>query len=186
MDVLVLYASKHGHTEKVAARVAAAAEAAGAVAHLRCVAGSPEEVAPGDYDLVIVGASIHAGRHQREIVDWAVAHHTALALVPSALFTVCLTAAEETDEARATTRRYLDEFVEATGWTPWKTVTLAGALQYREYGFATRLLIRRLMRRAGRPTDAAHDYDYTDWDAVERFARECVGMAVEPAGLSRG
>ena len=68
--------------------------------------------------------------------------------------------------------RYLDDFVEQTGWTPARATTFAGALQYREYDFATRLLMRLLMRRMHHPTDASRDYDYTDWDAVDRWAHE--------------
>jgi len=53
------------------------------------------------------------------------------------------------------------------------------ALQYREYDFVTRLVMRVLMRRAGHTTDVWRDHEYTDWDAVERFARDCVAMAAE-------
>ena len=107
---------------------------------------------------------------------WARRHHTTLATRPSAFFSVCLTAADDTEESHAATRRYLDEFVEATGWTPTRAMTFAGAIQYREYDFATRLLIRLLMRKGGHPTDTSHDHDFTDWDAVERFAHECAGL----------
>ncbi|MDP9134812.1 MAG: hypothetical protein M3N56_08290 [Actinomycetota bacterium] len=34
------------------------------------------------------------------------------------------------------------------------------------------MLMRLLMRRMNHPTDASQDYDYTDWDAVERWAHE--------------
>jgi menaquinone-dependent protoporphyrinogen oxidase len=180
-DVLVLYASKHGHTEKVATRVAAAVEAVGATVKVHDVA-SPAHVEPSEYDAVIVGASIHAGHHQHDVVDWVTAHHTALNLRPSAFFSVCLTAADDTDESRAATRRYLDEFLDATGWIPSKTATFAGALQYREYDFATRLLVRLMMRKAGHPTDVTQDYDYTDWNAVERFAREFAGTVAGACG----
>ena len=121
---------------------------------------------------VVVGASVHAGHHQREIVNWARRHATSLGTVPSALFSVSLSAADDTDEARATTRKYIDDFVEATGWTPRRAISLAGALQYREYDFFTRLLIKMMMHRGGHPTDSGQDYDYTDWDAVERFGRQ--------------
>jgi menaquinone-dependent protoporphyrinogen oxidase len=50
-------------------------------------------------------------------------------------------------------------------------VSFAGALQYREYDFVTRLVMRVLMRRGDHPTDVTEDYDYTDWDDVERFGR---------------
>ena len=66
--------------------------------------------------------------------------------------------------------------LDKTGWIPRKTATFAGALQYREYDFATRLLVRLLMRKEGHPTDVSHDYDYTDWGAVDRFAHECSAL----------
>jgi menaquinone-dependent protoporphyrinogen oxidase len=170
--ILILYASTHGHTAKIAARIAATLQDDGATIDLhRLDAGRSQPVLP-DYDAVIVGASIHAGHHQRALVKWAERHHTALGLTPSAFFSVCLTAADDTDESRAATRGYLDDFVEHTGWTPSESTTFAGAVQYREYDVATRALMRLLMRRMHHPTDASQDYDYTDWDAVERWAHE--------------
>ena len=72
---------------------------------------------------------------------------------PSAFFSVCLTAADDSEESRTATREYLDEFVERTGWTPHRSTTFAGALQYREYDFPTRLLMRLLMHECiTRPT----------------------------------
>jgi menaquinone-dependent protoporphyrinogen oxidase len=170
--ILVLYASTHGHTAKIAARIAAALEADGATVDLRELRANETEPAPPDYDAVILGASIHAGHHQRALVQWAERHHTALDLTPSAFFSVCLTAADDTDESRAATRGYIDDFVEQTGWTPGRSVTFAGAVQYREYGVATRAVMRLLMRHMHHPTDASQDHDYTDWDAVERWAHE--------------
>jgi menaquinone-dependent protoporphyrinogen IX oxidase len=32
-----------------------------------------------------------------------------------------------------------------------------------------------MMKRGGHPTDTSRDYDYTHWDAVERFGREFAG-----------
>jgi menaquinone-dependent protoporphyrinogen oxidase len=180
--VLLLHASTHGHTSKIAARIAGVLEAEGFRVDVRKSPVRAEDACPRDYDAVLVGASIHAGHHQKEIVAWARAHHTTLTLRPTAFFSVCLTAADDTEESRAATRRYIDEFVEATGWTPGRTVTFAGALQYRAYDFATRLVIRLLMRKGGRPTDTSRDHDFTDWAAVERFAREFAGaLAAVPA-----
>ncbi len=168
--ILVLYASTHGHTAKIAARVAATLEADGATVDLQPL--SKSQPVPSDYDAVVLGASIHGGHHQRALVKWAEQHHTALGLIPSAFFSVCLTAADDDEESRAATRGYLDDFVERTGWTPGHSTTFAGALQYREYDVATRALMRLLMRQKHHPTDASQDYDYTDWGAVERWAHE--------------
>jgi menaquinone-dependent protoporphyrinogen oxidase len=99
--ILVLHASSHGHTGRIAKRVAETIEATGfeAVLHRAGVDGG--DPSPSDFDAVIVGASIHAGHHQREVVQWAERHRTCLGLRPSAFFSVCLTAADDTEESRA-------------------------------------------------------------------------------------
>ena len=171
-QILVLYASTHGHTGKIAARIAAELERDGASVELRDIRAGGADASPDSYDAVVVGASIHAGHHQRELVDWAERNRAGLAASPSAFFSVCLTAADDTDESRAATRGSIDDFVERTGWTPDRTATFAGALQYREYDFVTRLMMRLLMRVGHHETDASRDHDYTDWDAVEAWAHE--------------
>lgn len=57
-------------------------------------------------------------------------------------------------------------------------MSFAGALQYREYNFPTRTLMRLLMRRGGHPTDTSRDYEYTDWVAVDRFADDFRELAL--------
>ncbi len=125
---------------------------------------------PLDYDGVIVAASVHEGKHQAAILDWLKHHAASLNGMPTAFASVCLAAADDTDEARAATREYIDDMEDDTGWTPTRSITVAGALQYREYDFVTRLVMRVLMRLGDHPTDISRDHEYTDWDAVERFA----------------
>lgn len=170
--ILVVYASTHGHTAKIAARLA---EAAGG-AEVREV-GAATDVLPRDYDVVVVGASVHGGSHQDVVMHWAREHAAALNGMPSAFFSVCLAAAEDTEESCQATRDYIDNFLDDTGWTTRRTTTFAGALQYLEYDFMTRLAMRLLMKRGDHPTDVSHDYDYTDWEAVDSFGRDCAGLA---------
>jgi len=140
-NALVIYASTHGHTAKIAAAVARALGDGGVSAQVHdAAAGS--RLDPAEYDLVVVGASIHAGHYQREIVDWVRRHHLVLGAMPAAFFSVCLTAAEDSGEAQEATSGYIDDFLADTGWTPRRTQTFAGALEYREYDFFTRLVMR--------------------------------------------
>jgi len=176
-EFLIVYSSTHGHNKKIAERVAKTLREDGGVPVL-FEASSALHVSPSDYDAVIVGGSIHVGHHQPEVVDWVKKHAIALTDMPSAFFSVCLTSADDTDEARATAQTFVDDFLDDTGWTPRKTAVFAGALQYLEYNLATRLLIKMMMKRDGRPTDTSRDYDYTDWDAVESFGHECASMLV--------
>ena len=167
--VLIVFASTHGHTAKVASRMETTIAAHGVEVSLREV-GEAREPPPPDYDGVIAAASVHAGRYQAAILDWLKHHATGLNGMPTAFVSVCLAAADDTDEARAATREYIDDMQDDTGWTPTRSITVAGALQYREYDFVTRLVMRVLMKHGDHPTDVTRDYEYTDWDAVERFA----------------
>lgn len=179
--VLLIYATTHGHTGKIAGRLAETLRGCGCEVDLRDIEGAGD-VDPGDYAAVVVGASVHVGRHQRAIVDWAKSHHAELTEVPSAFFSVSLTAVEDSDDARQTTQGCIDEFTNRTGWTPSLTTAIAGALQYREYDPFTRLLMRLKMSRGGHNTDTSHDHEYTDWESVDRFARNFASAAgVSPA-----
>lgn len=178
--ILIVYASTHGHTGKIAARIDRVLSQARHDCELRSVATEPD-LKLSDYDLVIVGASIHAGHHQKDLIEWVKRHATALNMTPSAFFSVCLSAVEDTDASRQATRDLLDDFEDRTGWMPRERMTFAGALQYREYDLVTRLALQVMMRRAGHPTDTSRDYDYTDWDAVEAFALECAALIATPA-----
>ncbi len=139
--ILITYASKHGHTGKIASRMADRIRERGAEVALHDVAAAPVP-RPAEYDVVIVGASIHAGHHQHDVVEWVRHHASDLNDMPSAFFSVCLTAADDTDEAREASRGYVDALLDATGWQAPVTATFAGAVQYLEYDFMTRLLMR--------------------------------------------
>jgi menaquinone-dependent protoporphyrinogen oxidase len=170
-QVLVLYASTHGHTARIAERVGATLREQHVDARVTRV-DPTSAVDPAEVDGIIVGASIHRGHHQQEILDWISAHRTTLGAMPSAFFSVSLTAAEDSDEARATTAELIDEVVESTGWTPVTTAAFAGALQFEEYNLPTRVLMRLIAHRQDPHVDVHVDTDYTDWAVVDRFAAD--------------
>lgn len=169
--VLVAYASKHGQTRLVAERIATVLSDLGLDADLRDLDQREADPWPPDYAGVVVAASVHAGHHQKSVKHWAQAHATTLGLKPSAFVSVSLTAADDSDEARARVRQLIDAFADETGWYPNETLACAGALRYREYDVATRVVMRLVARHQGAPTDLHEDVEFTDWEAVERFAR---------------
>jgi menaquinone-dependent protoporphyrinogen oxidase len=174
-EILIAVASRHGHTNKIATQIAAVLARHGHRVTLDPDVGDTDP-RPHRYDLVIAGAPVHAGRHPGALADWARRHATALNMRPSAFFSVCLSAAEDTEAARAAARGYLDDFEDRTGWLPRVRTTFAGALQYREYGLPTRLAMQVKMRLGHHPADIGRNYDYTDWHAVDAFARECAAL----------
>lgn len=183
-EMLIAYASTHGHTARVAARVAEVARDADLIVDLADL-GHGGEPDPWAYDVVVVGASVHAGHHQREVARWLRRRATRLNAMPSALFSVSLNAAEDSDEGREAARGYVDDLLDDTGWQPRRVARVAGAVQYLEYDPVTRLLIRLMMARGGHPTDTSHDHEYTDWEAVDAFARECAALVDTPRAALR-
>ena len=169
--LLLTYATTHGHTAKIADRLAAALRAHGLDVDLRDIKQVGDAV-PGSFDAVVVGASLHAGHHQRAMLKWVKANRDALADRPTMFFSVSLTAAEDAAEARESTQRCIDDFEEETGWKPTRSESVAGALQYREYDVFTRVLMRLKMRQGGHQADPSQDHEYTDWDALEQLAEE--------------
>ena len=170
---LVLYGSRHGHTAKIAGRIAGVLGEAGIEVDLRDIEHA-DELVPGAYEGVVLAGSVHQGKHAKELVAFAERHHTLLNELPTAFVSVSLTAADDTEESASETRRMIDEFLDETGLVPAVTEPVAGCLQYREYDFMTRLIMRMITRKHSDPEaqDVHRDHEYTDWDRLEAFARD--------------
>jgi menaquinone-dependent protoporphyrinogen oxidase len=171
---LVLYASAHGHTLKVAQRIAGRLREAGLHAHL-CEAGDPETPGPEGTDLVVAGGSVHGAHHQAALRDWLRRYATTLDLDRLGLFSVSLTAADAAEESRRRVDGYVEELLEDLPGRPVEVLAVAGALQYREYDVPTKVLMRLIAARQDRPTDWHVDTDYTEWEQVDAFADRLAG-----------
>jgi len=175
-QILVVYVSEEGQTERIAGRIAAVAGAQGLEVRLTDLAGLKAaglEAADG----VIVGASVHVGHHPRELRDWVRARRDWLAARPSAFFSVSLVAATPGGQGLPEAQRLLDAFLEQTGWRPDRTAIFAGALRYSRYGLLKRVVMKNIARRAGSPDlDTHRDYEYTDWAGVERFTQDFLAL----------
>ena len=136
-------------------------------------------VLPPDCDGVIVGASVHMGKHEDSVTEFVKANKAALERLPSALFSVSL--AVVGDEERA--EGFVEKFEQETGWRPAHVGLFAGALLYTQYGFFKRHMMKRIAGSQGsRDTDLTRDYVYTEWDGVRRFAEDF--LAGLPAGTA--
>jgi menaquinone-dependent protoporphyrinogen IX oxidase len=175
---LVVVASRHGHCRQVAERLATALGAHGVRTTVREARGASSPRLDAVDAVVVVGA-VHMGRHPRAVVRWARRHAAELRPATSALVSVSLIAAEDSDEARAATRRMIEELARRTGWHPDRAYALAGALQYREYGPLLRAWMRRIVARAGHPEpDTSRDHVYTDWAVVDAIGAELAQLAL--------
>lgn len=175
---LVVYASTHGHTLKIAERIATRLRDGGLRVRL-LEAGELENPEPGGADLVVVGGSVHAGHHQAAVLDWLHRHGAALEPRRTGVFSVSLTAADDGDESARTTAGYVDELIGQLRARPAEAQVFAGALQYREYDVATKVLMRLIAGRRDLPKDWHVDTVFTDWDAVDAFADRLAALVPE-------
>jgi len=167
--ILLLYATTEGQTARIAEFIAQALRDNGHGIDLHRITGAASPLDPAAYDAVMAGASIHYGRHPGFLRKLIRQHREALAARPCAFFSVSLSAGGPGAKPEAATR-YLERFLRQTGWRPQQSATIAGALRYSSYGAFKRLLMILFVGFAGGETDTSRDYEYTDWEAVRRFA----------------
>jgi menaquinone-dependent protoporphyrinogen oxidase len=180
--LLIAYATVEGHTTKIAECMRDALASGTQEVQLLEVRDGNEEL-PAGIDAVIVGGSIHMGHHKKELVSFATANRARLGELPAGFFTVCLGALDDSEEGRTATAEYAQAFYDATGWTAASTAVFPGSLAWTHYDFFTRLIMKLMMRRQGSPDRDVHrDYDYTDYDAVRRFAADVAG-SMRPAAV---
>ena len=173
MNVLVAYATREGQTEKVAQRIAEHLKSGGASVQLVDLArpALARGLSLESFDLLVFGASMHAGGLESEMVDFINANAARIGTMSRSFFLVLLSAAakdpqlrsEWLTDARSKMHRQLSvEFNEVE--------MIAGALAYSRYPLPLKWLMRRIARKAGEDTDTSRDYEYTDWAQVDRYA----------------
>ncbi len=186
--ILVLYATREGHTRKLAEHLAATLRARGCEVEVVDAARVREPFALGRYAAAILAASVHAGAHEGEMVSFVKRHRDALDRLPTAFLSVSLSettaedpqaSAEARAKAEADVAQMLERFYQQTSWHPRHAKPVAGALLYTRYGLLKRLVMKRISRAAGGPTDTSRDYEFTDWEALDRFAEDLV-HEIEP------
>jgi menaquinone-dependent protoporphyrinogen oxidase len=178
-SIPVFYATTDGHTRRIAETIAAILRERGfdsEPCELSAATRSPDWI---NIRGAIVGASLHAGRHQRAAADFIARQARHLNARPSAFFSVSLTAASADFSKVDVARGIATKFVQDAGWQPRRIACVAGKLAYTQYGFFKRFMMRRISKAEGGPTDTSRDYDFTDWAAVRDFARRLADDATE-------
>lgn len=176
MRLALIYGSTEGQTAKIAEFMAGIARKQGVNVSLFSVKSLVNNiVALEDFDGIIIGASVHVGQYQPQVVEFVKAHIKSLQLCPTAFYSVSLTAKNQQDpQVWEEVEGYIRSFLTETGWTPSMMVSFAGALRYSQYDFFKRLLLRWISAKSGGDTDTSRDYEYTDWDEVQRFTEQFI------------
>ena len=183
MNILILFASKEGQTEKIAHFIAAAIRHHGHQATTQLGEHLPKDFDTDRFDAAIIGGSIHMGKFPGYLKSFVTEHREWLSQVPSAFFTVCMAIHSVNEKEQADARALGQNFIKKTNWQPNLMETFAGAVKYTQYGFITRKIMQHISKKEGGNTDTSQDHEYTDWDAVTDFTEQFLSKAGELEGM---
>src|SRR3954465_2467143 len=121
----VFYATREGQTAKIAERVASVLHSLGFTAATYNVNESTIDL--NNCDAAILAASVHAGKHEREMIDFVRRHRERLQSIPTAFLSVTLSQAgaerktatpEEHARFISDVHGVIDSFIRETEWHP--------------------------------------------------------------------
>ena len=168
-DVLILYSTTDGHTEKICRRIQSVVEQHGHKVALFSITDEAN-VDLGTFDKIVVGASIRYGKHNKKVSDFVARNKSTLEDKTSAFFSVNLTA-RKPDKNQPDTNPYLQKFLKQVSWRPNQVAVFAGKIDYPRYRIFDRLIIQLIMYITDGPTDPKTVAEFTNWDQVEDFAK---------------
>jgi menaquinone-dependent protoporphyrinogen oxidase len=172
--ILIIFASGHGQTRKIAEAIAARLRERGAEVDVYDV-NSKAVPPPDDYDVVGLGSSVHHGKHAAAIHRYIDRHLSSVLARQNFFFSVSMTASDKA--YLKDPGSYISDTILATAWRPDLTAAFAGALPYRKYNPILRVLMKLRSSRHGNPIDTSRDHVFTDWGQVEAFADSIAAWA---------
>ncbi|OUJ18653.1 Protoporphyrinogen IX oxidase menaquinone-dependent contains flavodoxin domain [Methanonatronarchaeum thermophilum] len=169
--VVLLYGSSEGQTEKIIQNISEKLNEFGHKTDVYDLKNSKIKIDLSGYDGAIVGASIHVGKHQKYVVNYVDRNVERLNQIPTAFFTVNLTAHDKSEEAKQNVDKMIEEFLTLTKLEPEMTKAFPGALKFSRYGFIKRLFMKIISKKLT-DGDTSEDIEFTDWVEVDEFAKK--------------
>ncbi|MFI3199418.1 MAG: menaquinone-dependent protoporphyrinogen IX dehydrogenase [Methylococcaceae bacterium] len=167
--ILILYSSTLGHTQNIGARLQQVIEKSGHQVTLLSI-DDEAQLDLHAFDKIVIGASIHYGKHNTKITDFINRNQSLLDSKPNAFFSVSIVA-RKPEKNQPATNPYLRKFLKQIAWHPRELAVFAGKLEYPKYSFFDRSMIRLIMLITKGPTDPKTVIEYTDWQQVETFGQ---------------
>jgi menaquinone-dependent protoporphyrinogen oxidase len=184
MRTAVFYATREGQSEIVAQRVASDLRSRAIEADVINVKDIRGHIDWHAYDAAFVVASVHAGRHEKEMIEFVKREKRELEALNAAFLSLTLSQAgaeldtntpAQREQAHADALRMVAEFADETGWRFEHSLTVAGALVYSKYNFLVKWIMKRIAHKAGFDGPTSCDYEFTNWRTVDRFVEEFAG-----------
>ncbi len=168
-DVLIIYFSVDGHTKKICQRIADLLKGSKKV-KLVSINGI-KKINLVSFKKIIIGASIRYGKHPRELYEFIRLNKIILDKRQSVFFSVNVVA-RKPEKNTPETNPYINKFLKISKWKPNKIGVFAGKVDYPNYTFFDKYIIKFIMFITKGPTDTSKSYEFTDWSKVDDFSEE--------------
>ena len=166
---LIIYSSTDGHTKVICERIINFLHDENLVELVSLE--DAKKIDLSNFEKIIIGASIRYGKHSKELYKFINLNKNILDQKQSAFFSVNVVA-RKSEKNKAETNPYIKKFLKISKWTPKKIRVFAGKVDYPNYNFFDKYIIKFIMFITKGPTDTSQSYEFTDWSKVDDFTKE--------------
>ena len=163
---LITYSTVDGQTKRISERLAKLATQSRVD-----VLPISNQINLDSYKTIIIGASIRYGKYRKEVYSFVEDNIQILNMKENAFFSVNVVA-RKPEKSTPNTNPYLKKFLSNIKWEPKNLGVFAGKIEYPKYKFIDKYAIKFIMWITKGPTDTSKTYEFTNWQAVEDFARD--------------
>jgi len=166
---LIIYSSTDGQTKTICEKIKSFSKNSESIKLISLEEASDFNLK--SYEDIIIGASIRYGKHSKNLYKFISSNKETLEKKRSAFFSVNVVA-RKPEKNTPETNPYMKKFLKISNWKPDKLGVFAGKVNYPNYGFFDKYIIRLIMFITKGPTDTTKSFEFTDWSKVEDFAKE--------------
>ena len=166
---LFIYSSTDGHTKKICDRIKNFLND-GNLIELVSIEDA-KKIDLSSFEKIIIGASIRYGKHSDKLYRFIKINKEVLDKKQGIFFSVNVVA-RKAEKNTPNTNPYIKKFLKISSWRPKKLAVFAGRVDYPNYNFFDKYIIKFIMFITKGPTDTSQSYEFTDWSKVDNFAKE--------------
>lgn len=173
MNILILYSSTDGHTKKISMFIHDIIYKGNNVQIYNINNFVQSENDLSKYDFVLIGASIRYGTYRKNFLKFLNRNYKELNKIKSAFFSVNIVARKK-DKNSVNNNPYIKKFYKLSKWQPSMIDVFAGKLNYPNYNFLNKNIIRFIMYITKGPTETNEIIEFTNWKKVRNFANKII------------
>ena len=166
---LIIYSSTDGHTKTICERILNSFNNKTEIKIMSLDEATKFDLST--FNRIIIGASIRYGKHSKKLYKFITSNKNVLDQKQGIFFSVNVVA-RKSEKNTPETNPYIKKFLKISNWKPKKIGVFAGRVDYPNYGFFDKYVIKFIMFLTNGPTDTSQSYEFTDWSKVDEFAKE--------------